>query len=59
MFRGGIFVADCPACGAVGAHMYLHDKDVWCSRCHTEVGGERRRHELDSCACAANTDCRG
>ena len=42
-----IFMADCPACGAVGARMYVLDEDVWCSRCHTEVGEERRMHELD------------
>lgn len=40
-------MADCPACGAVGARMYVLDEDVWCSRCHTEVGEERRMHELD------------
>lgn len=48
MSYGCIFVADCPVCGAVGARMYVCDKDVWCSRCRTEVGEERRVHELDS-----------
>lgn len=47
MLRSYIFVADCPTCGAVGAHMYACDGDVWCSRCHTEVGEERRKYELD------------
>ena len=48
MLNACIFVADCPSCGAVGAHMYVCDRDVWCSRCHTEVGEERGAHELDS-----------
>lgn len=47
MIRSCIFVADCPSCGAVGAHMYVCDRDVWCSRCHTEVGKKRRKHGLD------------
>ena len=47
MRYASIFVANCPACGAVGAHMYVCDEDVWCSRCHTEVGEERRTHGLD------------
>lgn len=51
-----IFVADCPSCGAVGARMYLCDRYVWCSRCHTEVGEERRKYELDSRTRAEDTD---
>lgn len=57
MLRKCIFVANCPSCGAVGARMYLCDKDVWCSQCHTEVGEERRKHGVDSRTCAENTDC--
>lgn len=56
MLNSCIFVADCPSCGAVGAHMYLCGKDVWCSRCHTEVGEERRKYELDLGTCAEDTD---
>lgn len=56
MLSSCIFVANCPACGAVGARMYLCGKDVWCSRCHTEVGDERRKHELDSRTRAENAD---
>ena len=56
MLNSCIFVADCPSCGAVGAHMYLCGRNVWCGRCHTEVGEERRRYELDSCACAEDAD---
>jgi len=40
MSYGCILVADCPSCGAVGARMYVCGKDVWCGRCHTEVGEE-------------------
>ena len=56
MSYGCIFVADCPACGAVGARMYVCYEDVWCSRCHIEVGGERRMHGLDPCARAADAN---
>lgn len=53
MLREAIFVADCPSCGVVGAHMYLCGKDVWCSRCHTEVGEERRRRHGRNCSTRA------
>ena len=59
MSYGCIFVADCPACGAVGARMYVCGKDVWCSRCHTEVGEERRAHGLDFGARAEKAASRG
>lgn len=57
MLNSCIFVADCPSCGAVGARMYLCGKDVWCSRCRTEVGDERRKRELDSCTRAESANC--
>lgn len=59
MLRNCIFIADCPSCGAVGARMYLRGMDVWCSRCHTEVGKERREHGLDFGTRTENTDRRG